>query len=151
MSELSFAHSFMAACLFSFVSNATNFFIHSLKRFVLKKTFYFEYVILSILNLHVYLFYLFGVFSSIKEKKQVSKENLKKCTSFEEQKSTTYIWENVCFGIIVFSCLSTTKLCLRFLLICFIWEIKGFYQRSLGSKVDFMNIMNVSPNILAKN
>ena len=126
MSELSFSYSFMAAFLFSFVSNATNFFINSLKRFVLKKTFYFEYVILSILNLQVYLFYLFDVFGSIKEKKKkVSKENLKKCTSFEEQKSTRYIWENDCFGIIVFSCLSTTKLCLRFLLICFVWEIKG--------------------------
>ena len=69
MSELSFSYSFMAAFLFSFVSNATNFFINSLKRFVLKKTFYFEYVILSILNLQVYLFYLFDVFGSIKEKK----------------------------------------------------------------------------------
>ena len=38
------------------------------------------------------------------------KENLKKCTSFEEQKGTRYVWGNVYFGIIVFSCLSSTKL-----------------------------------------
>ena len=29
--------------------------------------------------------------------------------------------------------------------------IKGFYQSSLGNEVDFRDIMNVSPNILAKN
>ena len=29
-------------------------------------------------------------------------------------------------------------------------EIKGFYQGSTGSEVDFMDIMNVSPNILPK-
>ena len=34
---------------------------------------------------------------------------------------------------------------------CFAREIKGFYQRSLGNEVDFRDIMNVSPNILAKN
>ena len=79
------------------------------------------------------------------------KENLKKCTSFEEQKGTRYIKGNVYFDIIIFSCLSPTKPCLRFLLICFAQEIKGFYQSSLGSEVDFMNIVNVSPNILAKN
>ena len=55
------------------------------------------------------------------------------------------------FGIIVFSCLSSTKPCLRFLLICFDREIKGFYQSSFGNEVDFTDIMNVSPNILAKN
>ena len=77
-------------------------------------------------------------------------ENLKKCTTFEEQKGTRYIRGNVYFGIIVFSCLSSTKPCLRFLLICFAWEIKGFYQSSLGNEVDFRDIINVSPNILAK-
>ena len=76
---------------------------------------------------------------------------MKKCTTFEEQKGTRYIRGNVYFGIIVFSCLSSTKPCLRFLLICFAREIKGFYQSSLGNEVDFMDIMNVSPNILAKN
>ena len=36
-------------------------------------------------------------------------------------------------------------------LICFSREIKGFYQSSLVSEVDFRDIMNVSPNILVKN
>ena len=53
-------------------------------------------------------------------------------------------------GIIAFSCLSSTKSCLRFILNCFVREIKGFYQSSLGNEVDFREIMNVSPNILAK-
>ena len=70
---------------------------------------------------------------------------------FEEQKGTRYIRGNVYFGIIVFSCLSSTKPYLRFLLICFDREIEGFYQSSLGNEVDFRDIMNVSPNILAKN
>ena len=39
----------------------------------------------------------------------------------------------------------------QFLLNCFFREIKGFYQSSLGNKVDFRDIMNVSQNILAKN
>ena len=77
--------------------------------------------------------------------------NLKKCTSFEEQKSTMYIRRNLYFGIVVFSFLSSTNQCLRFLLICFAREIKGFYQSSLGNEVDFRDIINVSPNILAKN
>ena len=76
---------------------------------------------------------------------------MKKCTSFEEQKGTRYIWGNVYFGIIVFSCLFSAKVCLRFLSTCFAWEIKAFYQGSLGNEVDFTNIMIVSPNILAKN
>ena len=79
------------------------------------------------------------------------KQNLKKGTSFEESKGTRYIRRNVYFGMIVFSCISCTKLCLRFLLICFAREIKGFYQSSSGNKVDLTDIMNVSPNILAKN
>ena len=79
------------------------------------------------------------------------RENLNKCTSLEEQKGTTYIQGNVYFDIIVFSCLSSTKLCLRFLLICFAWEIKSFYLISAGNEVDFRDIINLSPNILAKN
>ena len=75
---------------------------------------------------------------------------MKKCTSFEEQKGTRYIRGNVYFGIIVFSCLSSTRLCPRFLLICFAREIKGFYQSSLGNEVDFRGIVNVFSNILAK-
>ena len=58
---------------------------------------------------------------------------------------------NVYICIIVFNCLSSTKHCLRFLLNCFVREIKVFYQRSVGKEVDFRNIMNVSLNILAKN
>ena len=54
------------------------------------------------------------------------KESLKKCTTLEEQKGAMCIGRNVCFGIIVFSCLSSTKSCLTFLLICFDREIKGF-------------------------
>ena len=38
-----------------------------------------------------------------------------------------------------------------FLLICFAREIQYFYQSSLGNKVDFRDIINVSSNILAKN
>ena len=79
------------------------------------------------------------------------KENLKKCTSFDEQKCARYIQKNVYFNIIIFICLSSTKSCLRFLLNCFFWETKGFHQSSLGNEVDFRAIMNLSPNILAKN
>ena len=58
------------------------------------------------------------------------KEYLKKCTRFEEQQ-----------GI---------NPCLRSLLICFSQEIKSFYQSSLGNKVDFTDILNISSNMLSK-
>ena len=74
-------------------------------------------------------------FSKLVGKVKFLERNLKKCTDFEEQKCTSCIQENVYFGIIIFSCLSSTKLCLRFLLNCF--EMKGFYQSSLGNEVDF--------------
>ena len=32
----------------------------------------------------------------------------------------------------------------------FSWETKGFYQRFWGNEVDFRDVINVSPNILAK-
>ena len=83
-------------------------------------------------------------------KKIFRKENLKKCTSFE-QKGTRYIRGNVYFGIIVVSCLSSTKPYLRFFLVCFTREIKCSYQSSLGNEIDSRGIMNASPNILAKN
>ena len=83
------------------------------------------------------------VLKTFLEKQIYRKENLKKCTSFEEQKRIRLIWRNVNFGIIVLSCLSSIKLCLRFLLICFAQEIKGFYQSSLGNLVDFRDIKNV--------
>ena len=76
---------------------------------------------------------------------------MEKCTSFEEQKSTRYIRRNIYLGIIVFSYLSSTKTFLRFLLICFARETKGFYQSSFGNEVDFRDIMNISRNILTKN
>ena len=83
--------------------------------------------------------------------KQISrKEDLKKCASFEEQKGTRYIRENVYFGIITFGCLSSTKSYLRFFLNCFFREINGFYHSSLGSEVDFREILNVFQNIFAK-
>ena len=78
------------------------------------------------------------------------KENLKKRTCFEEKKGTRYIRENVYFGIVVLSCLSSTKACLRFILICFARDIKDFFQSSLENEVDFRDKMNVSLNILAK-
>ena len=78
------------------------------------------------------------------------KENLEKCTKFEEQKGARYIRGNVYIGIIVFSCLSYTKPFLRFLLNCFVREIKGFYQSSFENQVDFWAIMHVSLNILTK-
>ena len=40
---------------------------------------------------------------------------------------------------------------LRFLLIYFAWEMKGFCKSSLGSEVDLRYIINISSNILAKN
>ena len=78
------------------------------------------------------------------------KENLKKCTSFEEQKGTRYIRGSVCFAIIVFSCLLSAKPCPRFGLIYSAWEMKDFYQSSLGNEVNFRDILNISPKILAK-
>ena len=58
------------------------------------------------------------------------------------------------FGIVVFilsSAVFCLQNCLRFLLICFAWDIKGFYPSSLGNEVDSKDMSNVSPNILAKN
>ena len=75
---------------------------------------------------------------------------MKKCTSFEGQKVTRYIGENIYFAIIIFSRLSSKKPCFRFLLICFAREMKGFYPSSLENQVDFSGIMNVSLNILDK-
>ena len=44
-----------------------------------------------------------GCSQNLLEKQIFLKENLKKCTSFEEQNSARYIWGNFSFGIIVFS------------------------------------------------
>ena len=89
--------------------------------------------------------------NTCRKNKFLGKKIWRNALSFEEQRDTRYIWGNIYFGTIFFSCLSSTKPCLRFILICFAREIKGFYQSSLRNKVDFREIMNVSPNILAKN
>ena len=73
-----------------------------------------------------------------------------KYTSFEEQKGTRHNRGNAYFGIIIFGCPLPTKPCLRFPLISFVREIKGFYQSSLRNEVDFWDIMNVFPNTSAK-
>ena len=70
---------------------------------------------------------------------------------FEEQKGTRHIREKVYFGIIIFSCLSSTKQCLRFLLNCFFSGGKKLLSEFLGNEVGFRDLMNVFPNILAKN
>ena len=78
------------------------------------------------------------------------KENLKKCTNFEEQKGTRYVWGSVYIGIIVFSSLSSTKSCLRILLSCFVRETKG---NELLRKWGWFQGRNEPflPNIFAKN
>ena len=74
----------------------------------------------------------------------------KKCTSYEEQKGVSIFWETFIMAL-----LSSAVFCLqsrvRFVLICFNPEIKGFYQSFLGNETDFKDIMNLFTNILAKN
>ena len=79
------------------------------------------------------------------------KENMKKCTSFAEQRCTRYIWEDVYFGIIVFSCLSSTKVSQISFDLFSLGYIRQWDCYIQGNEVDFTDIMNVSPNILAKN
>ena len=57
----------------------------------------------------------------------------------------------VFFGVIIIRCLCRLNRVFRFLLNYFVQEIKGFYQSSLGGEVNFRDIMNVYPNIFAKN
>ena len=76
------------------------------------------------------------------------KENLRKCTTFEEQKSKRYVLGNVYISIVVLSYLSSTKLYLRFQLNCFLQQINGFYQSSFRNEVHFRYIMNVSLDIV---
>ena len=79
------------------------------------------------------------------------KENLKKCTSFEEQKDTRYVRGNVFLALsssAIFPLQNRVSDCLLF---CFAWEMKGFYRSFLENEVDFTDIMNVSSNILAEN
>ena len=86
--------------------------------------------------------------SKLVQKVNFSERKLEEIHSFEGQKGTRYIRGNVYFAIISF--LSSAKPRLRFLLNCFVREIKGFYQSSLENEADFSDIMNVSPDILAK-
>ena len=65
---------------------------------------------------------------------------MKECSSFEEQEGTRYIRGNVYFDNIVFSCVLSTKSCLRFLLIFFALKIEDFYQSSLRNKFDFTDM-----------
>ena len=89
-------------------------------------------------SIELFTFYLS---SSAKLKTCFSwEENLKKCISFEKQKGTKYIQENIYFEIIVFSSLFSTKPSLEFLLFC----LGDFYQISWGNEVDFMEIMYAS-------
>ena len=88
----------------------------------------------------------FHLSSSAKLKTRFSvKENLKKCTSFEDQKG--YIRGNVYFYIIIFCSHSSSKPCLQVFLLCFAREIKGFYQISWRNELDLMDMMYVSPKI----
>ena len=90
------------------------------------------------------------MFSKLVEKVNISKRKFEEMGCSEEQKGIKYIWDNVYFDIIVFSFLSSTKLYLRFLFICFAREIKGVHQSSLGNEDDFRDRMNITPNIVAK-
>ena len=74
-------------------------------------------------------------FSKLVRKLNFVKTKFEESTSFVEQKDTRYIQGNVYFGIIVFSCLSSTKSFLRFCLICFTREIKGFYHSFLDKRL----------------
>ena len=64
-----------------------------------------------------------------------SERKLKEMYDFEEQKVTRYILGKVYIGIIVSSCLSSTKPYLRFLLNCFFREMKGFYRVPLEMRL----------------
>ena len=75
------------------------------------------------------------------------KENLKKRTSFEEQKGTRYIQRLFWHYCLHLSSFYKTLSQISFNLFC----SGDKRQSSLVNEVDFTEIMNVSPNILAKN
>ena len=87
------------------------------------------------------------MFSKLVRKVNLSERKLKKQASFEEQKGIF----GKTFILVLSSAVFRLQNCLRFLLSCFVQEIKGIYLSSLGNEVDFRDILNVSPNILAKN
>ena len=111
------------------------------------------------------MFFLFGIFNGC------SLVQLKKCQTFTIKKNWRsqnfdligkkiwemhYLWKyKVYSGKRLFwhyrlQLSFVYKTVSRFLLICFDWEIKGFYQSFLGNEVDFTDIMNLSPNICLK-
>ena len=78
---------------------------------------------------------------------------MKKCCSFEEQKSARYIREK---SFIWHYCLQLSFVCktvsqISFKLFCLGYKRLRRYQSSLGNYVDLRDIMNASQNILAKN
>ena len=86
-----------------------------------------------------------------RKSKFLEKKTSRNAMALKSKKVQVIFGETLNFEIIIFSCLSSTKQCLRFLLNSFVREIKGFCQSSLGNEVDFTDIVNVSLNILAKN
>ena len=90
-------------------------------------------------------------FSKLVTKKKISERKFEEMHYLWRAKRHKIYSGKRLFWHIIFSCLSSTKLCLRFLLYYFFREIKGFYQSSFGNEIDFRDVMNVSPNILAKN
>ena len=80
------------------------------------------------------------------ESKFLGKKIRRNALALKSKKVQGKFWE-----MFIVALLSSAVFCLKFLLICFSQEIKGFFQSSFGNKVDFRDIRNVSPNILAKN
>ena len=75
---------------------------------------------------------------------------MKKCTSFEEQKGTRYIRRKVYFLELLSLAVFRLENRLSDFFNLFAREIKSFYQSYFGNEIDFRDIMNVFPNILAK-
>ena len=90
-------------------------------------------------------------FSKLAGKVNFSKRKFKEMHQLWRAKRYTVNSGNVYFGIIVFSCFSSSKSCLRFPSIIFAWEINGFCHITWQNEVDFRDIMNLSPNSLVKN
>ena len=76
---------------------------------------------------------------------------MKKCTSFEQQKGTRYIFGKTFILAFLSSAVFRPQNRFSDFLSCFVRETKGFYQSSLGNEVDFRDMINVSPDILNKN
>ena len=98
---------------------------------------------------------LFDVFKHLLLRKtdvlKTCQKSRRNALALKSKKEEGIFGENLYFSITILSCCSSTKSCLRFPLNCFVRDIKGFYLSSLGNEVNFRDIMNVFPNILAKN